>query len=340
MGHRSIGYFLLVYDHQPVLINMPAILVHTVGKSILFGEHAVVYGQPAIAIPVTNLRTKVTLTPDLKTQTPSYYYDAPDIGIHGTLDDLPHDHILVEALRIFKESFSIKSIPSFKLHVSSSIPVAAGLGSSASISVGIVRAIAQHLGLKLPVEKVNALAYQLEKLHHGNPSGIDNTVISYEKPLYYIRNHAPLFLEPREPFYFLLINSTIHSLTSQVVDEVRRAWEVNPTHFGAIFQDIGDLTDQARQAITKGDQVMLGQLITENHHLLQKMGVSLVQLDEIVALCNDNGALGAKLCGAGRGGNVIALVKADSIPPVLQALQSAGWTEIYQTSISKKWSHS
>lgn len=336
MGNRGIDYFLLVYVHQPVLIHMPAILVHTIGKSILFGEHAVVYGQPAIAIPITNLRTRVTLTPDLKAQTPTYHYDAPDIGMQGTLDDLPHDHILVEALRVFRESFSIKSIPSFKLHVSSSIPVAAGLGSSASISVGIVRAIAQHLGLKLPVERINTLAYQLEKLHHGNPSGIDNTVISYEKPLYYIRDQAPQFLEPGEPFHFLLINSAIHSLTSQVVDEVRRAWEATPIPFNALFHDIGALTAQARQAITKGNQVMLGQLMTENHHLLQKMGVSLPSLDDIVTLCNDNGALGAKLCGAGKGGNVIALVKADTIPSLLQTLQSAGWTETYQTSISKK----
>jgi mevalonate kinase len=313
---------------------MPAILVHAVGKSILFGEHAVVYGQPAIAIPINNLRTKVTLSPDLKATSPTYFFDAPDIGIQDYSENLPPDHILVEALRLFKESFAIKSIPSFKLHVSSTIPLAAGLGSSASISVGIVRAIAQHLGLKLPTEKINALAYQLEKLHHGNPSGIDNSVICYERPLYYIRDQAPQFLEPGGTFSFLLINSGIHSFTAQVVAEVHRAWQANPTLFDTIFHDIGDLTNQARQAITKGDQVMLGQLMSENHRLLQKMGVSLSQLDDIVAHCINHGALGAKLCGSGKGGNVIALLKPDVVPSLQQALQSAGWTEIYQTSIA------
>jgi len=160
---------------------MPAIKVHAIGKSILFGEHAVVYGYPAIAIPIRNLETKAVITPDIHAAQESYILQASDIDFTGSFEYLPTPNIFIKALQLFKEAYPLARIPSFKLSISSQIPVASGLGSSASISVATIRAISQYLGLKLPEERVNSLAFELEKVNHGNPSGIDNTVITYEK---------------------------------------------------------------------------------------------------------------------------------------------------------------
>lgn len=312
---------------------MPAIVVHTVGKSILFGEHAVVYGYPAIAVPIPALKTTVTIFPLIGKEQQVSIYDAPDLAISAKLSDLPENNVLVHAVKLFKDAYAISTIPSFRLKIKSHIPVASGLGSSASVSVGVVKALSQFLGLKLPVQKINDFAFELEKLHHGNPSGIDNTVISYEKALCFTKGLEPEFLQSPTPFHILLIDSGIASHTVEVVSAVKQARENDPQTINSIFQEIGEITQSAKKAFLHGNAQELGGLMQRNHALLQALHVSLPELDTLVSLALNNGAWGAKLCGAGRGGNVIALVGEENAPFIQQALVSHGVKGIVHTVI-------
>lgn len=312
---------------------MPAIVVHTIGKSILFGEHAVVYGQPAIAVPIHNLRTTIKVFPLLQETQETIYYDAPDLGISANLKDLPEENILARAVALFKKAYGITSIPSFRLRIESQIPVASGLGSSASVSVGVIKALSQHLGLKLPLQKLNEFAYELEKIHHGNPSGIDNTIVSYEKALFFTRGQEPEFIQSPVPMHLLLINSGIPSLTAQVVEAVRQSREKDPQQINGYLDEIGSLVKTAKKAFEKGDLIELGNLMLQNHRLLQDLNISLPELDALVNLAVENGAYGAKLCGAGRGGNVIALVKEKDAPSLQQIFETHGVQGIVHTVI-------
>lgn len=312
---------------------MPAIVVHTVGKSILFGEHAVVYGYPAIAVPIPALKTTVTIFPLIGKEQQVSIYDAPDLAISAKLSDLPENNVLVHAVKLFKDAYAISTIPSFRLKIKSHIPVASGLGSSASVSAGVVKALSQFLGLKLPVQKINDFAFELEKLHHGNPSGIDNTVISYEKALCFTKGLEPEFLQSPTPFHSLLIDSGIASHTVEVVSAVKQARENDPQTINSIFQEIGEITQSAKKAFLRGNAQELGGFMQRNHALLQALHVSLPELDTLVSLALNNGAWGAKLCGAGRGGNVIALVGEENAPFIQQALVSHGVKGIVHTVI-------
>jgi len=179
---------------------MPATYATAPGKAILFGEHTVVYGQPAIAVPVSAVQARVTITA-LPNQPGQILIEAPQTGLLTELKQLPETHPIAYAIRLIGEALKISHWPAMRLRITSTIPVAAGLGSSAAIAVALVRALARFAGQSLNDQQVCDLAYRIEQLQHGTPSGVDNTVITYARPLFFIRNH------PVE-FYTLLIHST------------------------------------------------------------------------------------------------------------------------------------
>ena len=146
------------------------------GKIILFGEHAVVYGQPALAVPVTQVQAEVRIE---RIFSPGIRINAPNIQLNEKLDDLAASHPLAATVRNTLLELKTDSLSGVTILIRSSIPVASGLGSGASVSVAIIRALASNLKRDLPDEQVSALAYETEKLYHGTPSGIDNTVVTY-----------------------------------------------------------------------------------------------------------------------------------------------------------------
>jgi len=312
---------------------MPAIVVHSIGKSILFGEHAVVYGYPAIAVPIHDLQTTIKIFPLIREEQETYFYDAPDLEINANIVELPDENILNQAIELFKKAYGIQRISSFRLRIESQIPVASGLGSSASVSVGVIKALSQHLGLKLSMQKLNEYAYELEKIHHGNPSGIDNTIVSYEKALFFTKGQQPEFIQSSVPIHLLLINSGIPSLTAKVVEAVRQSREKDHQRINGFFDAIGSLVRNAKESFIQGNLAELGKLMLQNHRILQELNISLPELDELVDLAVENGAYGAKLCGAGRGGNVIALVKQEDAASIQQVFESRGVQEIVHTVV-------
>lgn len=312
---------------------MPAISSSAPGKCILLGEHSVVYHRPAIAIPVTQVRAHTVITPRPTAAPGEIRIQAPDIDMEADLDDLPSDHPLLRAVQVVLNELHPVQVPAFLLRITSTIPVAAGLGSSAAVSVSIIRAVSTFLGQPLPDEKVSDLAYQVEKLQHGNPSGVDNTVVSYAQPVVFQRGMPFEHLIIAQPFTLVIADSGKSSPTAQVVEDVRRQWEKSPSQYERIYDEIAALVNRAKTVLVRGPLLELGGLLSRNHEWLQQIKVSCPELDQLVSTALASGALGAKLSGGGRGGNVIALVIPQNAEDIAEALRSAGAVRTIITTV-------
>ncbi len=291
------------------------------GKIILFGEHAVVYGRPALAVPVTQVQATATVSENSRG---GIMVEAPNINLSADLSDLAPDHPLAAVINSVFSTLGISSPPACTVYLQSTIPVASGLGSGAAVSVAIIRALSAFLGQPLPDEQVNALAFEVEKIHHGTPSGIDNTVVTYGKPVYFIKRKAIKTFHVGAPFSIMIGGTGIAAPTRESVNAVRKLWEADKPRWEKVFSRVGEIVWNARQAIERGDIAELGRLMNSNHELLQKMTVSCKELDQLVEAALNSGSLGAKLSGGGRGGNMIALVDKENAPAVARALSSAG----------------
>ena len=291
------------------------------GKIILFGEHAVVYGRPALAVPVTQLRARVTVSENSRG---GVWIEAPNINLSSDIASLPADHPLAAIVYSVFSLLNITQLPACTIYIQSTIPVASGLGSGAAVSVAILRSLSAYLNQPLADEQVNKLAFEAEKLHHGTPSGIDNTVVTYAKPVYFIKGHTVKTFHVGAPFTIVIGDTGIPAPTKESVRIVRKLWETDKFRWEKVFDRVGEIVWNARQAIERGDQVDLGNLMNANQGLLQKLTVSCPELDRLVEAARRSGAGGAKLSGGGRGGNMIALVKKENAPALAEALKSAG----------------
>lgn len=305
---------------------MPACTATAPGKIILFGEHAVVYGRPAIAVPVNQVRARAIVMPEIRAGSGHIIIQAPDIDLDASLYTLSVGHPLALVVRSVLEKLDCKSPPPFRLRISSTIPVAAGLGSGAAVSVAVIRALSDFLGQPLPDDQVCSLAYEVEKVYHGTPSGIDNTVITYNHPVYFVRGVGIETFRVNKPFTMVIGDTGVSSPTSIAVGDVRRLWQESPDKYEALFDQVGAIVRSARQLIESGQPEHLGPLMDHNHALLQEIGVSSAELDHLVEAARSSGALGAKLSGGGRGGNMIALCTKQTASSVADALSLAGAT--------------
>ncbi|MCA1954243.1 MAG: mevalonate kinase [Anaerolinea sp.] len=310
---------------------MPAFSAYAPGKSILFGEHAAVYARPALAVPISQVRAHAIVRPRIGAN--QSLLSAPDLGLEEELDHLPEDSPLALAVRLTLSTAQITHPPAMHLRITSTIPRAAGLGSSAAVSIAIIRAVAGFLGISLSNAQVSALAYQVETLQHGTPSGVDNTVIAFEQPIYFIKGQPFELLRVAKPFTLVIADSGIQSSTAAVVGDVRRAWQQDPSRFESLFDAIRCITDQARAILESGETDRLGPLMDQNHALLQQMTVSCPELDHLASKARQAGALGAKLSGGGRGGNLIALARPEQAPSIAQALCESGAVRCFITRV-------
>ena len=318
------------------------------GKVILFGEHAVVYGRPALAVPVTQVQAEAVVEPGAPGA--GLTIVAADLGETIAVRDAPADHPLAAAARLTLVKFGLDD-PDWRVTVRSTIPIASGMGSGAAVSAAIVRALAeaanqrisesakrqvtqsQYCNSQFPPADISALVYEVERLHHGTPSGIDNTVVVYGQPVYFVRGQPPQTFHIGRPFMLAIADTGIHSPTKVAVGDVRRAWEREGTRFESLFDRIAMVVEAARSAIAAGEPERLGPLMDENHALLQEIGVSCPELDALVAAARGAGALGAKLSGGGRGGNMIALVTEATASQVADALRAAGAVNVIVSTV-------
>ncbi len=336
------------------------------GKIILFGEHAVVYGQPALAVPVNQVHADAEVS-DIDRA--GIWINAPDIRLHAEHSRLALDDALAAVISLViarraqpdvaisslsKEIASLTSFASnddnkgIEISITSTIPLASGLGSGAAVSVAIIRALTTHLGQPFTDEQINEIAYEVEKIHHGTPSGIDNTVVTYGKPIFFTPSLSPpqaggkprrgggASIEPlhvAKPFTIIIGDTGIPAPTKESVADVRVLWEQDKRKMEMLFGVAGALAETARQAIEGGHPERLGPLMNENQRILTEMGVSSPELDRLVEASLNAGASGAKLSGGGRGGNMIALSTKENAPSIVEALYKAGAKNVILTEV-------
>jgi hydroxymethylglutaryl-CoA reductase len=289
------------------------------GKIILLGEHAVVYGRPAIALPIP-LAVEAAVTDEGKGVSiviPRWGLEQQvhenTQGIGGILAKI------LSELDLAKQNMTIEVFP----HV----PKAMDLGGSSALAVSILRALDHHFKLALSDAQVNAFAFECEKAAHGTPSGVDNTVATYGTPLIYRNdNGTPRFddLKLGQPLNLVVGITGKESLTAKTVARVRRSWQQYPDRYESIFDQIGALTEAARDALHSGQLAEIGELMNLCHGYLNALQLSTPELEELIHIARENGAVGAKLTGGGGGGSIVALCP-DNPRAVRDAINAAGY---------------
>jgi mevalonate kinase len=311
------------------------------GKAILFGEHSVVYRGPAIVIAIDK-RARIVAE---SREDSRIYFDALDLGFSGYFEGTRYfpvrgkswhgkrlRAILVTAHRTMEH---IGVHTGLDIKVRSEIPVASGLGSSAAIFVSTAAAIGEVLGANLSLEEICNLALEGEKVVHGTPSGVDNSISTYGGALRYERDLGFDKIEPLGTFYFVLGNSKRRRSTKRLVLRVRSLYERHPKIIERVIETIAKTSDMGLDAMKKGDLPYLGELMNINHGLLAAIGVSITKLDSMVHASRVAGAYGAKLTGAGGGGCIIALTDSTHIDWINNAIRKCGG-EPFPVNISKE----
>lgn len=273
------------------------------GKIILMGEHAVVYGQPALALPFPAVETKAFISkrPGPVQLDCIYYKDelvkAPDILLG-----------LSEMVKGIVEAYGEK-LEGFEIRIESTIPPERGLGSSAAVALATSRALYKYFNKPLSYEDQIKWAGVSEKIVHGNPSGIDSATIGGEEALYYIKGQPFQSFEMKLDGYLLVADSGRKGQTKEAVSSLRAWIEDNPVEGEGLIKELGDLARLSKEAVENNQLEVLGQAMNQAHEILDRLGVSDPGLNQLVGQARKEGALGAKLTGGGRGGAIIALVK-------------------------------
>jgi len=298
------------------------------GKVILFGEHFVVHGIPAVAAALRNKTIAVVENSDKfeivdnRPATPGY----KDKKAEEAEDAIRR---VLGFLNIDTEKSPIK------ITFSGNLVAASGVGSSAAQCVSLARALNQHFGLGLGDEEINKAAFEGEKGYHGTPSGIDNTAATYGGVIFFTKGEPPKMekIKMARPLEIVEGNTGITADTKEVVADVRKRKEESPEEFEAIFKRAAEIVEEARKPLEESDAEKIGKLMDENQELLRKIGVSCNGIEQLVKIAKDNGALGAKVTGTGRGGLVVALTPGKELQErVAKAMEEAGF-QTFRNSI-------
>jgi len=295
------------------------------GKIILLGEHSVVYGRHAIAAPIPlNIRAEV------RAQHEHIDLVIPRWGVEMRLSE-PERCIssLHASITLIAERLGVAD-RGMRVDVVPRVPRANGLGASAALAVAVIRAMAHCFDVAISEREISNLAFDCEKIAHGTPSGIDNTLATFGRPILFRKDGAATRAEIRDlatprPIPVIIGLSGVATLTMQTVGNVRAAWEKNPQRYETIFSQIDDLALAGVEALRKGDIAELGELMNIDHGLLNALQVSSWEIEELVEIARRHGALGAKLTGGGGGGAMIAVAEPASSQSIASAMRAAGY---------------
>jgi mevalonate kinase len=305
------------------------------GKTILFGEHFVVHGMPGIASAVDSVANAIvkkvqkgiTITDDRK--------GAKGYAEKKKLQQLESIERMLTAMNMDPKKTAMD------IWLGGNLPGFSGLGASAASSVAIARAIAEEFDLIFSDEKINDVAYEAEKAYAGNPSGIDNTAATFGGLIWFKKKLARGSntieqLSIREPVEIIIGNTGIVANTKAMVAGVAERKLANPNKYDPIFRQAEVLANKGREALEKFDLKQVGELMNENHRLLQEIEVSCKELDYLVDLARKQGAFGAKMTGGGGGGCMLALTPGKKLQKnVASAIENKGF-EVLKTKIGVK----
>lgn len=280
------------------------------GKAILTGEHFVLYGTPALAVPLTEMRTRVRLK----------LSGEGDLTLSSGGQLLENEN----AREMVRRAFRLLGCEPFgHVDIDSDIPLGCGLGSSAALGVALVRGLANHTGQAVEPSRVNELAFELEKVAHGNPSGVDNTVVTYERGVWFQRGLEPVSLRI-QPMTLLIGDTGVRGDTAEAIKTVARWKELNENLFQEILDAGNREVSELKKTLESGLWAKAGTWLNGAHERLREVGVSHPLLERLRSGALEAGAHGAKLTGAGQGGCVLALVASGKEEYVVERMMSEG----------------
>ncbi|GGM38886.1 mevalonate kinase [Paraliobacillus quinghaiensis] len=272
-------------------------------KLILVGEHAVVYGEPAIALPFPEIQVKAMIDPvHGPIRIDSSFYTGPLSSMPEKLQGI--------AVCIKKTCKKIDHDASgFRIQITSTIPIGRGLGSSAAIAIAIVRSLYAYFEEELERDDLMELVDIAETHAHGSPSGIDMAAASSEVPIWFEKDKEIDYVQISAPLHLVVADTGRIGDTHAAVASIKEKYKVEYTETKQSITHLGELTGHAREALQKGDHSLLGSIMNRAQDELVKLGVSDESIDRLTKVAQKSGALGAKLTGGGRGGCIIALAK-------------------------------
>ncbi|KRG14941.1 mevalonate kinase [Virgibacillus soli] len=298
-------------------------------KIILIGEHAVVYGKPAIALPFPSLEVVSSvkeISGDLFL-TCRYFV--------GKLEEAPKDlkgiaTCITETLKNLKQPAK-----GLQIKIDSSVPIGRGLGSSASSAIAVVKSLYQYFEQKLSKTKLLELVHISETYAHGNPSGIDMVAASSSHPLWFERDGETYPVKIKSPLHLVVADTGRIGETLEAVESIRKNSLLSPIKVRHSIDLLGDYTLRTKEALAEGNSLLVGSMMDAAHNELKKLGVSDTELDHLVQIAKERGALGAKLTGGGKGGCMIALASSlehakDLAGALLQNGAAQAWSYIIE----------
>jgi mevalonate kinase len=296
------------------------------GKAILFNEHFVVYGIPSIVSAIGKY-TVAKVEP----------YNQPNFILEDKREATPNykeeklDQQNNSINRILKKMGIDISKNGIKIKLNGNLYAASGIGASAASCVAIGRALSNYYNLNLSDDEINEIAYEGEKGYHGTPSGVDNTASTYGGLIWFQKEENNIIekIPISNPIEIVIGNTGKVANTAAAVAGVRERKEKNPEKYKDIFDRTENIAYLAKTALQEGDYKEVGKLMNENHKLLQQIEVSSKELDFLVNIAREYGALGSKLTGGGLGGNMIALTPGKELQEeVANAIEKEGFQTV------------
>ncbi|MBS7646835.1 MAG: mevalonate kinase [Candidatus Bathyarchaeia archaeon] len=310
---------------------MGAAVASAPAKVIIFGEHFVVYGEPAIVLAIDKRAyARVETRQDKKLLICSQnlglsaFFENSNIKVEK--GEPREAKMKLEPIRCAVEKVLEKTGEKVGLtvEVNSTVPVAAGLGSSAAVAAAVAAAVSAVLNIKMSKEDVFRIALEAEKIMHGTPSGVDPAISTFGGTMLFQLDTGFKPLEVKTEVPLVIGNTGVERSTRVQVEKVRELKYKYPQIVEPMMRAAREIVLQAIEALKKGDLETLGELMNINHALLYGLGVSDESLEWLINTAKKAGALGAKLTGAGGGGCMIALAYKDKLNKVLEAVQRAG----------------
>ncbi len=312
------------------MVQLLEVIASAPAKIILFGEHFVVYGEPAIVLAIDK---RAYASADVRKDN-RIYINSVDLGISGFFEgENFYEECGGQTARRTLEPLKIaiqkilehsKKNGGVSVKVRSTIPVAAGLGSSAAVAAAVATAVGRLLDLELSEEDIFHISYEAERLVHGTPSGIDPTISTYGGVLLYCKDRGFTQIKVKGEIPLVIGDTGVKRSTGDLVASVHKRSKQYPSIIKPLLKIGGKIAVRAVKALETGNLHELGELMNINHGLLCTVGVSDVSLERLVYAARGANALGAKLTGAGGGGCMIALAKPNNLVHIVDAIERVG----------------
>lgn len=300
------------------------------GKVILFGEHSVVYGYKALCVPLSQGCEALGSTVD----SGGRYLISKSLNRKVGLED--KDDLSRAWKRMIEVTEEIRGLPQhFKIEVKSDLPLKAGLGSSASFTAAVAETLLKLAGISEPnQEMIFKVAFEGEKIFHGNPSGVDSIVSIYKRPVLFQKGEKPLFIDSKGNVKIVVVQVEEGGDTKAMVKKVAELREKDPIRVENILREINRIVMEGIISLERGDINTIARLFNKNHLLLKELGVSTPKIEEAREYLLSLGILGVKLTGAGGGGSIIGVIpyewdkKEDNINQLKKRFNYVAITEI------------